>query len=137
MMCGYDPAQGTCWYDDGDPLYDKTKNLLVGVYSGYDYCGAKPSVFSRISSEWKWIRNTICNNHSNPKPDLCKIGIPPTGKPSRRPVNNPTRKPTKNLSRKPTKKPISSPTKKPTRKPTMKPSRKPTKQPSKKPTRFV
>merc|ERR1712048_1049592 len=75
------PAVGTCNGDSGGPLYDKDTNTLVGVTSwGIQglagllppYCGDTPGVYARIADQWDaWIKPTICNNHSQPKPDFC------------------------------------------------------------------
>ena len=64
MMCAKNPGQGASHGDDGGPLFDANRNVLVGIVSLGD-------VFSRIANQWTWIQTTICANHSNPKPDFC------------------------------------------------------------------
>merc|ERR1712038_1120662 len=99
MMCAGDTNDGgedACQGDSGGPLYDKNNKVLVGITSWGNGCAEKdfPGVYSRISNQWKnWIKPTICNNHSNPKPSFCGGGgpsppsptppspTPPTGKP--------------------------------------------------------
>lgn len=101
MMCAGDTNDGgedACQGDSGGPLYDKNNKVLVGITSWGNGCAEKnfPGVYSRISNQWKnWIKPTICNNHSNPKPSFCGGGgggpsppsptppspRPPTGRP--------------------------------------------------------
>jgi secreted trypsin-like serine protease len=96
MMCAKDPGQSSCSGDSGGPLMDaENNNIQVGVVSwGNSNCGdATPGVYSRISNQWAWIRKTICDNHSLPKPDFCTL--PPTRRPTRKPTRRPSRKPTR------------------------------------------
>lgn len=44
-----------------------TLSLLAGVYS-------------KVSSQWTWIKDTICDGHSSPKPGFCD-GVPPSPTP--------------------------------------------------------
>jgi hypothetical protein len=76
MMCATDPGQSGCFGDSGGPLMDaENNNIQVGVVSwGNENCNdATPGVYSRISNQWTWIRDTICENHSSPKPDFCAM----------------------------------------------------------------
>jgi secreted trypsin-like serine protease len=81
MMCAYDPGQDSCNRDSGGPLYDADNHVQVGIVSwGASCAGNNPGVYSRISDQWIWIRETICENHSFPKPEFC-----PTLSPSLQP----------------------------------------------------
>merc|ERR1712110_548984 len=76
MMCAGDTNNGgedACQGDSGGPLYDEENDLLVGVTSWGYGCALQqyPGVYSRISDQWSWIKTTICDNHSDPKPDFC------------------------------------------------------------------
>jgi secreted trypsin-like serine protease len=73
MLCADDTDKDACQGDSGGPLYDKDKNILVGVVSWGHGCADSqyPGVYSRISDQWEWIKSTICDNHSNPKPNYC------------------------------------------------------------------
>ena len=67
IMCATDIHQGACHGDEGGPLY-----ILVEVYSGSIGCAQDvPGVFARIANKGTWIQNTICNDHSDPKPEFC------------------------------------------------------------------
>jgi len=82
MMCAADPGQDSCQGDSGGPLMDRENNKLVGVVSWGIGCAVagKPGVYSKISSQWTWIKDTICSGHSNPKPGFCD-GVPPSPTP--------------------------------------------------------
>eukprot|EP00559_Dactyliosolen_fragilissimus_P002419 CAMPEP_0184862686 /NCGR_PEP_ID=MMETSP0580-20130426/7096_1 /TAXON_ID=1118495 /ORGANISM="Dactyliosolen fragilissimus" /LENGTH=564 /DNA_ID=CAMNT_0027360643 /DNA_START=105 /DNA_END=1799 /DNA_ORIENTATION=+ len=84
MMCAADPGQDSCQGDSGGPLYDNEESVLVGVVSwGYGCADPKfPGVYSKISDEFNWIKSTVCNGHSNPKPSFCGgTPTPPTPTP--------------------------------------------------------
>ncbi len=72
MMCATSPGRAHCRGDSGGPLYDATRQTVVGVvsYSAL-VCGALPSGYARIANQWTWIKNKICADHSSPKPDFC------------------------------------------------------------------
>lgn len=73
MMCAADPGQDSCQGDSGGPLYDDDNNVLIGVVSWGYGCALPqyPGVYAQVSAKWSWIKSTICNNHSTPKPDYC------------------------------------------------------------------
>lgn len=78
MMCAADfengSAQDACSGDSGGPLYDSENNVLVGVVSWGYKCAEPdyPGVYSRISSQFDWIKETVCNDHSEDTlPDWC------------------------------------------------------------------
>jgi hypothetical protein len=77
MMCAYAEGTDTCQGDSGGPLYDEQNKVVVGIVSwGYGCAEEKPGVYSRISYEYQWIRQTICENvMSGSRPAYC-IGIP-------------------------------------------------------------
>lgn len=67
MMCATYPAgRETCQGDSGGPLYDSSSAKLVGVVSISDDCGPPhfPGVYARIGTQFDWIKNVVCNNHS-------------------------------------------------------------------------
>lgn len=73
MMCAYADGTDACKGDSGGQLYDKEANVVVGIVSwGYGCAQKVPGVYSRISYEYEWIRQTICLNSV---PDLLKTGI--------------------------------------------------------------
>jgi len=76
MMCARDPDQDSCQGDSGGPLYDKNNNVLVGVVSFGNGCALPnfPGVYSRISSQYDWIKETICTNSKNP-PSYCPSNV--------------------------------------------------------------
>ena len=91
MMCAADPGEDSCQGDSGGPLYDSDSNTLVGVVSWGHGCAHPdyPGVYSRISNQWDaWIKPTICDNHSEPKPDFC--GGSPVPTPVSPPVSPPS-----------------------------------------------
>lgn len=73
MMCAADPGQDSCQGDSGGPLMDRENNKLVGIVSWGVDCAHPdyPGVYAKISSQWPWIKDTICYGHSFPKPDYC------------------------------------------------------------------
>lgn len=82
MMCAADPGQDSCQGDSGGPLMDRENNKLVGIVSWGIGCAVagQPGVYSKISSQWTWIKDTICSGHSSPKPSFCD-GVPPSPTP--------------------------------------------------------
>jgi len=134
MMCAGGNSKGSCNGDSGGPLYDKKSNTVVGVTSWGKGSGCGPlenypAVYSRVSSTWKWIKSTICNNHSNPKPEFCLLK-PPTLSP----VATPTTKPSKVPSSSPEHRPSSKPSDSPSLAPSYAPSKIPSLMPSISPT---
>ena len=100
----------------GGPLYDKENDVLVGVTSWGVGCGmgeyiifhecfsllrirlltnqffcAKdhPGIWAKISSKYDWITNTVCDNHSDPKPSFCE-GMTESPTVSAKPTPSPT-----------------------------------------------
>lgn len=71
MMCAADVGQDSCQGDSGGPLWDQEKATQVGVVSwGYGCAEAGyPGVYSRISTVFPWIRDTICAD--NPADPFC------------------------------------------------------------------
>lgn len=109
MMCAADPGQDACQGDSGGPLFDANKGTetLVGVVSwGYGCADPSyPGVYAKISNKWNWIKQKICGNHSDPKPDFC----------SNQPTSSPVKRPTSDPNKQPTSSPIKQPTPSPTK----------------------
>jgi len=86
MMCTFEGVgKNICGGDSGGPLYDQTNNIIAGVVSwGVGACGrGNADVYSRIGVQYNtWIKPTICDNHSLPKPDFCPGRNPPLPSPS-------------------------------------------------------
>jgi len=80
MMCAADTNQDSCQGDSGGPLYDSDNNVLVGVVSWGIGCARPeyPGVYSRISNQISWIKETVCAEHGTPKPGFCITGPTPS-----------------------------------------------------------
>jgi len=94
MMCASDTNQDSCQGDSGGPLYDSENNALVGVVSwGYGCAqAAYPGVYSRVSNQFTWIKEVICEPgaHNGPRPSFCD----PTGPTASPTEPGPTASPT-------------------------------------------
>ena len=77
MMCAYAEGTDACQGDSGGPLYDEQNKVVVGIVSwGFGCAEGKPGVYSRISYEYQWIQQTICEHvQSGLRPAYC-IGMP-------------------------------------------------------------
>jgi hypothetical protein len=88
MLCAGVDAGGkdTCQGDSGGPIFDPVSNVLVGVTSWGDGCAApgRPGVYSKVSTNAKWIQDTICSM-TDSSPSYC----------SRAPTQAPTNAQTK------------------------------------------
>lgn len=126
MMCAYDSGKDSCNGDSGGPLFDAENNIQVGVVSwGYSCAGSYPGVYARIANQWSWIRDTICDNHSSPKPEFCPSPSPslqPTMEPSMRTSTYPTTKPFNLTSSQPSNVPSSQQSNIPSSQPSHRPS---------------
>lgn len=73
MMCAERAGSDACHNDSGGPLFDKESNMVVGVISWGHECARAgfPGVYSRIATEWSWIKEHICLNHNFPMPPFC------------------------------------------------------------------
>jgi len=73
MMCAARAGEDACHNDSGGPLFDKESNTVVGIISWGHECAKAgfPGVYSRIATEWSWIKEHICLNHNDPGPGFC------------------------------------------------------------------
>jgi len=146
MMCAYDIGRDSCNGDSGGPLYDAANKVVMGIVSWGDRCAFEefPGVYSRISAQYDWIKDIICDD-SYLVPYWCEDGpapiqpTPPTPHPTREtpPTPHPTREtpPTPHPTREtpPTPRPTreTPPTPRPTRE--IPPSPRPTPAPTRRP----
>jgi len=79
MCAGYFEVEGICQGDSGGPLYDAEEDILVGISSfTVGGCGISffPEGYARVSDQFEdFIKPTICENHSDPKPDFCEPSL--------------------------------------------------------------
>eukprot|EP00980_Cylindrotheca_fusiformis_P031607 scaffold26676_cov137-Cylindrotheca_fusiformis.AAC.5 len=87
MLCAGDYGQDTCSGDSGGPLIidggSADKDILVGIVSWGFGCAipAFPGVYSRVSHEVEWIRQTICFISEDPPIEYdCSLYSPPPTK---------------------------------------------------------
>ena len=59
---------GGCIGDLGAPLLRQQDGMLVGIVSSG--C-AKPDTFARVSGNYEWIQDSICEISANPPPETC------------------------------------------------------------------
>jgi len=75
MICAADTGKDACQGDSGGPLYDKINNVLAGLVSWGFGCANPdyPGVYSRISDQASWIKDTVCNDFGveEQAPDFC------------------------------------------------------------------
>lgn len=90
MMCAGGHDQDGCQGDSGGPLYDESNNVVVGVTSWGIGCGMEhPGIWARISHQYHWITDTICEHHSAPHPEYCS-GFTSSPTASSKPTPSPT-----------------------------------------------
>jgi secreted trypsin-like serine protease len=82
LFCAGSDDYGACEDDWGSPIViknaDPSEHLLVGIFAWTYGCRPTPSVFSRISSGYDWLRWTICQNSANAPAYLnCQSAIDP------------------------------------------------------------
>lgn len=130
MLCTESDGEDACQGDSGGPLVirgdDPESDIQVGIVSWGIGCGSMPGVFSRVSTAYAWIQETVCAGSTDPPGSLCGVETSnPTPNPSPRPSENPTDEPTENPTDSPTLSPSLNPT---TSEPTLSPtiSRSPT-----------
>jgi secreted trypsin-like serine protease len=76
MICAAGQGPSTCQGDSGGALFvagaDVAENLLVGVTSWGDRCGAVgvPIMYAKVSTSIDWIQNTICSL-TDTRPSFC------------------------------------------------------------------
>lgn len=96
MLCAADPGEDSCKGDSGGPLYDAKNKVISGVVSFGKKCADSryPGVYARISSQFEWIKETVCSNHSeSTKPSWCSnntpspVATPPTPFPTTSPFS--------------------------------------------------
>ena len=71
MMCAKDDSEDACQGDSGGPLVIRQSSgddLQVGVVSWGISCAHKdfPGVYARVSSQYDWIRQNVCEGSSDP-----------------------------------------------------------------------
>ena len=104
MMCAWDLNQAACTGDEGGPLYDGTAKVLVGITNKVPNVagactpnatnGGAPveTIYSKVAQRFGWIKDTVCNDHSSPKPAFCPQAAPtiqPVAKPASKPAPKP------------------------------------------------
>lgn len=91
MMCAVDKRKSPCEGDSGGPLYDRQSKKVVGIVSwGLSSCPiGTPAVYSRVASEYAWIKDTICTNHGNNRPAFCDGYPTPPPPPTPPPLSSP------------------------------------------------
>ncbi|KAL3763296.1 hypothetical protein ACHAWU_008999 [Discostella pseudostelligera] len=75
MLCTEHEGQDACQGDSGGPLiipgYDPESDVQVGVVSWGIGCAFLPGVFSRVSTNYGWIQQTVCGSSKDPPVNLC------------------------------------------------------------------
>ncbi|KAL7533866.1 hypothetical protein ACHAXR_005490 [Thalassiosira sp. AJA248-18] len=70
MMCAQDNGEDSCQGDSGGPLVIRldSKDVQFGIVSWGVSCAHKdfPGVYSRVSSQYYWIRRHVCEESSDP-----------------------------------------------------------------------
>mmetsp|Transcript_8962 Transcript_8962/g.21316 ORF Transcript_8962/g.21316 Transcript_8962/m.21316 type:complete len:1059 (-) Transcript_8962:2662-5838(-) len=84
MLCAGDFGQDTCRGDSGGPLIvdggSPDKDIVVGIVSWGFGCAlpAFPGIYSRVSHEVQWIKQTICYVSDSPPTEYdCSLYTPP------------------------------------------------------------
>jgi secreted trypsin-like serine protease len=82
MFCAMDPGQDACQGDSGGPIIergsDASSDVLMGVVSwGYGCASATHAgVYSRLSHNYRWIRDKVCCLSSDPPASFNCPGVP-------------------------------------------------------------
>jgi len=70
MMCARDTGEDSCQGDSGGPLVlrQSSGDVQVGVVSWGVSCAHEdfPGVYARVSAQYEWIRNHVCDGSSDP-----------------------------------------------------------------------
>lgn len=79
MLCAYEEGKDSCSGDSGGPLFRKGSgpgsDALVGLVSwGYDCAGDQPGVYTRISTYYDWIVESMCSMNPDKVPDYVTCG---------------------------------------------------------------
>ena len=83
-MCAWDLNQAACTGDEGGPLYDAKAKVLVGITNKVPNVGGVctpndlanggapiETIYSKVAGRFGWIKKTVCDDHSSPKPAFC------------------------------------------------------------------
>lgn len=73
MLCAFEEGTDSCQGDSGGPLFKKgsgpNSDALVGLVSwGYDCAGPQPGVYTRISTYYDWIVESMCSMNPSKVP---------------------------------------------------------------------
>jgi len=101
MFCaGTGGGKDSCQGDSGGPIFTNREPIeQIGIVSWGRGCAQRryPGVYSRVSGEFDWIKDQICNLATNPPDYLCDNNSPgnqvppgPIGSPTRSPTRSPT-----------------------------------------------
>uniref|UniRef100_A0A7S4MEM4 Peptidase S1 domain-containing protein n=1 Tax=Odontella aurita TaxID=265563 RepID=A0A7S4MEM4_9STRA len=143
MLCAHEEGEDACLGDSGGPIVvpgnedngngNGADDLQVGIVSFGVGCANPdfPGIYARISDQFRWIDDVVCEISDYPPSDFGCATSPPTRTPT---TASPTEEPTVSPTVYPTVYPTEIPTEEPTEDPTERPSASPSASPSAQPT---